>query len=51
MIMADATFVLAEFASLTTLNSAQAAVNADCSGQGAGQNPNGPLPSGYSPAP
>ncbi len=32
------------------LNAAQSAVNADCSGQGAGMSPNGPLPSGYSPA-
>lgn len=32
-----------------SLNSAQNAVNIECSGQGAGQNPNGPLPPGYQP--
>ena len=33
-----------------SLNAAQSAVNVDCSGQGADMIPNGPLPSGYSPA-
>jgi hypothetical protein len=32
-----------------SLAAAQQAVNLECSGQGAGQNPNGPLPSGYAP--
>jgi hypothetical protein len=34
---------------LGSLIASQNAVNADCSGQGAGQNPNGPLPNGYTP--
>jgi len=36
---------------IASLNAAQLAVNADCSGQGAGQSPGGPLPPGYAPAP
>lgn len=34
---------------VASLNAAQKAVNIECSGQGAGMNPNGPLPSGYEP--
>jgi len=34
---------------IASLNAAQFAVNLECAGQGAGQNPNGPLPPGYAP--
>ena len=35
---------------LQQLNLAQDQVDRECAGQGAGRNPNGPLPSGYHPA-
>lgn len=36
---------------LAGVSAAQVSVNLECSGQGAGQNPSGPLPSDYTPGP